>query len=51
MKLADQIAALRAQPATNPRQAKSKREQLARLERKLVGRWGRRREVYREPPF
>jgi hypothetical protein len=51
MKLADQIAALRQQPCTDWRQAKSKREQLARLERRMVRRWGRRREAYREPPF
>ncbi len=50
MKLTDQIAALRAQLALDWKQAKSKREQLARLERKLVGRWGRRGPV-RERAF
>jgi hypothetical protein len=51
MKLADQIAALRQQPATDWRAAKSKREQLARLERRMVKRWGRVPRETREPPF
>jgi hypothetical protein len=49
--LAQQIAALRADLPKDWRAAKSKREQLARLERRLVRRWGRAPQETRELPF